>query len=107
MQDTDKFPLFPDYAAAHRNSPDPCQSQQKTGLPHSRQPGYLILEKTRSFPSPSHGGFGPIWFAKYAPICYKRQENLFILAPFTIFKEKPSLPVVEAPLPDISPRPKP
>ncbi len=29
---------------------------KKTGLPASRQPGYLL--KTRGFPSPPHGGFG-------------------------------------------------
>jgi len=37
------------------------------------------------------------------------KEILFIfiyLGPFTIFKEKPPLPVVEGTLPGISPRPK-
>jgi hypothetical protein len=40
--------------------------QAKAGRP--RQPGCLVLEEIRSFPSPSHSGFGPIWFVKYAPI---------------------------------------
>jgi hypothetical protein len=33
--------------------------KNKTELPLSRQPGYLLfLEETRGFPSPPHSGFG-------------------------------------------------